>query len=273
MPNLLPHNLSHSPLGGDPVGPWDPANGAYICDDMLWGGGGVMNPLYQSATNTNGTVFYGPALGVKGAYDTYHRCQGAVELGTGVSGGAALTRGSISIGVNPGTSGYQLGYGPCTLKSRLAIGQGLTQKGNTCLVRFGFFQDTGGLGGGPIFSNPPSAVGALLLEYSPDVNGGNLRIGYTVGGGVGNSVSLTYTNCTNAVPNISQFEWWELDIDASLNVTALLNGNIIGTLAAGAPGNVPMCPIWTCYHAATFSPPNGWLTIDDLYLYYPYNRR
>jgi hypothetical protein len=275
MPNLPPHALSHGPFGGDSVGPWDPANGIYIYDDMSWGGGGVMDSRYQNINHTNGTFLYGPSLGVAGAYDAFHRCQGAVELNTGVSGGSALTRGSLGMSANPGMNGYQLGYGPCTLKTRLAIGHGLNLKGNTAQVRFGFFQQTSALSTAVIATVPASltAVGAVILEYSPDNNGGNLRLGYTVGGGVGNLVSLTYVNCTNAVPNFGQFEWWELDIDASLNITASLNGNIIATAATAAPNNVPMCPIWTNYHAATFSPPSGLLTIDDLYLYYPYNRR
>ena len=272
MPNLPQHGPSHAPLSGDPVPPWDPANGIYIYDDFLWGS--ATDSRYQAAASSaGGGVSNYSLLAVSGVYDAFHRCQGVVEIvtGTGVSGGGGVVvRGQLGTGANPAISGYQLGFGSCTLKSRIAVGHGLIQKGNSCLARFGFWQHTSTIGAATVAA--ATAIGALTLEYSPDNNGGNLRIGYTVSGAVGNMVSLTYVNCTNAVPNFGQFEWWELDIDSSLNVTALLNGNIIGTASAIAPSNLPMCLLWTAFHSGNFLP-NGFMTIDDLYLYYPYNRR
>jgi hypothetical protein len=274
MPNLPPHALSHGPLGGDPVGPFDPANGVYVYDDMNWGTTPDSRYLTGSPSG-GGTVQPYTLAGVNGIYDPSHRAQGTVEIasaaGQGGPAGGACCRGAMGV-VSGGTSlnGYQLGYGPCTLKSRIALGNGNQQKGNSSTARFGFFQQTGAMQGGLV--NVTTAIGALFLEYSPDNNGGNLRLAYTSGGSIGNLVSFTYINCTNAVPNFGQFEWWELELDASLNVTALLNGNIIGSGGSIAPGNLAMLPYWSMWRGTIFGT-LCYMTIDDLYLYYPYNRR
>jgi hypothetical protein len=271
MPNLPPHNLSHSPLGGDPILPFDPANGIYICDDMAWAQ--MPDSRYQYATGLGGgSVTYYPNLSVNGTYDAYHKVQGIVEINSAIAttsqgNGACLARGFLGQ-----VTGYQLGFGPCTIKSRICLNAGLQQKGNSSNARFGFMQTSSGIGTNTVTNVTTLQIGALILEYSPDNNGGNLRVGYTSGGSVGNAVALSYNNCTNAVPNFGQFEWWELDIDASLNVTALLNGNIIGTWSNLAPGNLPMIPIWIMSRNLNFAT-LCLMTVDDLYLYYPYNRR
>jgi hypothetical protein len=269
MPNLPPHNLSHGPLGGDPVLPFDPANGVYIYDDMSWG----LNPdsRYSIVVANGGTANAFPNVAV-GAFDNFRRAQGAVEVstGTGQSGncGGAMARGVM--GASFGTTintGYTLGYGPCILKARLAIGNAAQQTGVAFVARFGFCQQQSL---GITFNANPTA--SVVLEYSPDSNGGSLRIGYTVGGALTTPVSYTYINCTNAMPRFGQFDWWELDFDASLNVTALLNGNVIGSGNNIAPNNLPMLPFWQIVRNAA-SAANGFMTIDDLYMLYLYNRR
>ena len=101
-----------------------------------------------------------------------------------------------------------------------------------------------------------------------------MRLGYSVGtgsfaAGYG-AVAPTYVNCTgNASPNCNNYDWWQLQIDSSRNITALLNGVVIATAAAAAP-QAPMVPLWQVYRAT--SAVNYILSLDDFYLYYPYQR-
>jgi len=155
-----------------------------------------------------------------------------------------------------------LGFGPCEIAFRLAIEETtLPATGVGYTLRAGFYQqNTAGY--------PPTTgtlQRSLFLEYSPDFNSGNLRIGYSIGAG-----AITYINCS-AAPAPNAYGWWSLKIDATGNVTAFLNGVQIGSGASIAPLVLPVTPI-VLFYRGTGSTTSYAVCWDALYINYPFTR-
>jgi hypothetical protein len=274
MPNLPPHNLSHGPLGGDPVLPWDPQNGIFVYDDFNW----TTLPTGKYIANSSsagGTLSYSTGNPYLWGLDNVRRGQGIVELSTGTSGGGGNYGYALSYGaMGASQNGFTPGYGTLTMKTRMAIQQSSVATGIGYHLLFGLWNQNAAQG-----SNQPGVLGgnptnAVFLIWTPDDNGGLMRLGYAAGTGsfaAGYStVAPTYINCTgNAVPTFNNYDWWQLQIDSSRNITALLNGVVIATAATAAP-QAPMVPFWSVWR--TTGAVNYVLSLDDFYLYYPYQR-
>jgi hypothetical protein len=274
MSLYVPHGPRHGPLGDDPTGiaPWDLRNGIFWYDDFSYrssGGGFALN--YDSFLPGGGLIEYNNQNAGGGTFglDTIRRAQGYLTFSTWTGTGSGQQGVAISRGLPQPNSGYLLGFGTCELSARLGIMNSGAQPGSALNIKFGFWNDNqsfGTTGVGP-WGNPRQ--GACFMEWSCDANGGAMRIGYN---GATNNVP-SYVNFSSGSPTFNNFDWWTLRIDSSGNATALLNGIVIGTASAVAPlaplTQVPFLGFSRGLNVAT----NYELAVDDMMMYYPYNRR
>jgi len=249
-------NAAWVTVSGGAGGPFDPRTGFYILEDFITALTASTPPyLYASSFQGSGAAYWGLQNNL---YNSTNKCHGYVELQTGTAAPSG-----IYLSYGPSTAsgnGIMLGPGQLDLASRIDYeGASLPPTAIGLVFRFGLatYPSLGSFPSG----NPYNSV---FLEYSPDQNSGNLRIGYNSASG-----SVTYVNTAGAI-TAGAFAWWELKIDASGNVTAYLNGTSIGTASAAAPLNAPLCPFW--YHNRTTGAINYFAAVDTLYAYMPYTR-
>ena len=242
---------------------FDPRNGLYIYEDFLcaalpteWaayaagGGGGVV----ANDANTFGG-------------NLTQRAQGIVYLNTGggasnAFNGATLARGYLGATYNA----IVLGLGPFTMAGRIAIqNASLPVAGYGLRLTFGLWQQ------GPGVTNIYAVSGpyqACFLDYSPDNNSGNLRVGTAPGPNT--TSSITYGNCTGTI-TAAAFHWWEMRVDTSGTVTVYMDGTLIGTFTGVAPLGLPLIPIVGLQRNASNA--TVWNAyVDAVYIYQPYIR-
>jgi hypothetical protein len=240
-------------------GGFDPRSGLYIYEEFITRGPTTAPfpfAFNQSQTGTAAAVQWG---NLNNYFDSTHKANGYIELQTGnVTGnsGAILCYGS---GLNPLNAALVLGPGIMDLASRMMIETSLPATGNGYIARFGLAAITN-LGTWPI-----AFVNSVFLEYSPDNNSGNLRLGYNTASG-----GITYVNTSQAL-TADTFAWWEIKIDASGNITAYFNGASIATAGpiAGLLG-VPLSPFWLDFRNAGTAV--IYLAVDTLFASMPYTR-
>jgi hypothetical protein len=247
---------------------FDPRSGFYCYDDFIypnWTSQSTQPPEYQANVGSNGGGI--TAAAVYGQ-DGTRRAQGVVELATLTGTSGSGNGGSFNRGQMAATSAgaMMLGFGICDIAFRVALEEAsLPATGAAYFARVGLMLQ-GSLGFPGSQSNTYYAV---FLEYSPDNNSGNFRIG-TFNNSGGAAMAPTYVNCTVG-PAANTFGWWELKIDASGNITAYLNGSSCGTASAAAPTAVPMCPFASVQRNLNVAT-NYHMAVDVLFINYPYTR-
>jgi len=261
------------PAGSGGGSIFDPRNGFYIYEEFLFGAlasSTNSNPADAARvaySNNGGATFFGPPDLAFANNNTYRAIGTAsLQTGTAASTGAYLFYG------NPVTtgSGISLGFGSVDIASRIMIdGASLPAAGNAYTLRFGLWQQNGSPGitysGGVFAAGLPAA--SVFLEYGPDINSGNLRLGY--GGNPSGTPTVTYIN-TNAAMTAGVFYWWEMIIDTSGTVKCYLNGSLILTATGVAPLGTLLAPMWGTNR--TSGSANYYITVDNLYIYCAYTR-
>lgn len=246
--------------------PFDPRGGIYFYDDFSCVG--LNTQVWTQASNggggaTGGTSAYG--------YDGTRRSNGFIELatGTGTSGTFSKCGGGIVNGfITTATQGMGVVLGSATFDifARIAIEEStLPVTGVGYTLRFGFVWQNAALTNFP--GGDQNGTSCVVLEYSPDQNSGNFRIGYCFQTNAGN----TYVNCTGT-PVANTYGWWELKITSTGVCTAYFNGvsvgsvtinsNLLGLLLA------PYVILWRNNAAAT----NYHVAVDVLSYNCPYSR-
>jgi hypothetical protein len=250
--------------GGGGGGGFDPRTGFYLCDDFNYNG--APNEEYASMVAAGGGA---STLATLYGYDSTRKSLGVYELSTGtavsnVNNGVCITRGGFGASAT-GPGAVMLGFGAFDIAFRLALEEAsLPPTGVGYFARAGLWMQANA--SYPVITN---LFYGLFLEYSPDQNSGNMRIGYfNFPAGTGNVV--TYINCT-AGPVANTYGWWELKVDTAGNVTAWLNGTQIGSGSAVAPLNVPVVPL-AMIGRNTAAATNFHLAWDTIFINYPYTR-
>lgn len=248
-------------------GAFDPRTGLYFYDDFLTTQ--LNNNIWSQASNGGG----GATVGQSGyGYDSTRKSNGIAELatGTGTTGTFAQVGGGVVNGyltTNTQGSGIVLGAGTIDLAVRLAIEEAtLPVTGVGYTIRVGFITQNSTISAGFPGGNQPN-TSCVVMEYSPDQNSGNFRIGSCFNTTSGN----TYVNCTGT-PVANTYGWWELKITSAGVCTAYFNGASIGsTTLSGSLLGILLCPyviFWrnnsagTGYHVA----------VDTFFYNYPYTR-
>lgn len=262
------------PYGADPIPAlthmgFDPRQGFYFYDDFIIynnntpsGPNGIM---YVGLANGSGSLNNTPTWG----RDSSKKMLGALELNTTSS--TSLSAGyMVSFGANNASfDGLLLGYGACDTLYRIALEEPAPQ-GVGYVARAGFWWSSA------FPSGAANIFLAAFMEYSPDLNGGAFRLGYAqstpAAGGVAIG-SVSYTNLVGT-PNFGQYDWWEVKVDNTGLITALLNGVVLGTQSFPALLYQPASPTVQLIKnvGSQASPMVFHLSWDALCISYPFNR-
>ena len=247
--------------------PFDPRNGFYLYEDFLWYGGSSFNTApgewSWQAGSGGGAFNTDDASGFGG--NLSQRAQGVAIISTGTAA-SALSGGTFARGVNALTyNGIVLGPGTLDMAGRIAIqNASLPVAGYAFDLRFGLWlQGTAG-----DLYGVANQYQACFLQFSPDNNSGNLRLGVATGNYATGTV--TYYNTTGAI-TAAAFHWWEMKIDQSGTVTCLLDGTVIGTFTGVAPLGMAVTPIFAINRNAS-NTTNWQAYLGTVYMYMPYTR-
>jgi len=261
--------------GGGASGPFDPRTGFYEYEDFLWLSASA--PPAPWAWYPSGTGSYtaseGNALGnYPWAFNNTNKAQGVTILSSGGGTSNAFNGGTLVKGYLGATmNALVLGLGAFDMVGRIALyNASLPPTGQGFRITFGLW--TMAAGGTDIYAGA-NPYASLFLDYSPDNNSGNLRVGYCNGawsGGLGTATAPTYGNCSASI-TAATFMWWEIKVATNGDVTAYLNGTLIGTFTGVAPLGVPLTPI-IGIQRNTAAATNWIVEVDSLFIYQAYTR-